>query len=77
MMHGKGVFDWPNKRRYEGNYVQEKKEGYGEFSWPDGKLYKGQWKDGLQHGTGILREANMTERAGIWNMGNFTGWSTT
>jgi hypothetical protein len=40
-MHGKGVFKWLDGRRYEGNYVNDKKEGQGEFYWPDGKKYIG------------------------------------
>jgi len=35
-----------NYRKYNGNYVNDKKEGYGEFYWPDGRIYKGYWKDG-------------------------------
>lgn len=40
-MHGKGTFTWPDNRKYVGDYVNDKKEGYGEFIWPDGKVYKG------------------------------------
>ena len=32
-MEGKGVFFWPDKRKYEGNYVADKKEGFGVFEW--------------------------------------------
>jgi hypothetical protein len=28
-------------RRYEGSYIDDKKEGYGVFYWPDGRMYKG------------------------------------
>lgn len=43
MMDGYGVFTWTDGRKYEGNYVRDKKEGYGCLYWPDGKIYKGQW----------------------------------
>lgn len=43
-MHGKGLFLWPDGRRYEGEYLADKKHGYGEFTWPDGRNYKGYWK---------------------------------
>ena len=46
-MDGKGIFEWPDKRRYEGHYVNEKKDGFGIFYWPDGRFYKGYWKDGV------------------------------
>jgi hypothetical protein len=45
-MHGNGVFTWPDGRRYEGSYVQDKKQGHGTFEWPDGKKYVGDWFDG-------------------------------
>jgi hypothetical protein len=45
-MHGKGVFKWPDGKNYDGEYVDDKKEGYGEFTWSDGRKYRGQWKNG-------------------------------
>lgn len=30
---GYGVFTWPDGRRYEGEYVDDKKEGNGVFFW--------------------------------------------
>lgn len=49
-MHGKGQFTWIDGKVYNGDYKDDKKEGFGEFKWPDGKIYRGQWKDGKQHG---------------------------
>ncbi len=45
-MHGWGVFVWEDGRRYEGEYVDDKKHGKGKFKWPDGRLYDGQWENG-------------------------------
>ena len=45
-MHGKGIFKWPDGRKYNGSYKDDKKHGYGEFFWPDGRFYKGYWVDG-------------------------------
>ena len=39
-MNGKGVFLWPDQRKYEGEYVMDKKHGYGVFTWPDRRCYK-------------------------------------
>lgn len=36
-MHGKGVFTWPEGRKYEGEYEFDKKHGYGVLTLPDGK----------------------------------------
>lgn len=40
-MHGVGLFTWPDGKKYNGKYVNDKKDGYGEFYWPEGKVYKG------------------------------------
>lgn len=45
-MHGKGNFTWSDGRKYEGNYVDDKKDGYGVFTWPDGRKYEGNWSNG-------------------------------
>lgn len=38
-MEGKGVFTWVDGRKYEGEYLDDKKHGYGKFIWPDGRIY--------------------------------------
>ena len=45
-MNGRGTFTWLDGKKYVGEYINDKKEGYGEFYWPDGRVYRGQWKDG-------------------------------
>ena len=37
-MDGKGVYTWKDGRKYEGEYKNDKKEGYGELTWPDSKI---------------------------------------
>jgi hypothetical protein len=32
-MDGEGKFTWPDGRIYEGEYKDDKKEGYGTFEW--------------------------------------------
>jgi hypothetical protein len=32
-MNGKGVFTWKDGRKYEGEYVDDKKQGKGTFEW--------------------------------------------
>jgi hypothetical protein len=32
-MHGHGIFTWSDGRKYEGAYIDDKKEGYGIFEW--------------------------------------------
>ena len=63
-MSGKGEFIWPDRRRYVGEYVDDKKEGYGVVYWVDGRQYEGMWKDGKQHGRGKYRN-----KSGVWRDG--------
>lgn len=43
MMNGRGIFTWADGRRYEGDYIDDKKQGLGVFLWPDGRKYEGEW----------------------------------
>ena len=74
-MDGKGIFTWPDGRRFEGEYKEDKKEGYGELEWNKGKKYKGNWKNGKQHGEGYFYSAkNLTWRKGLWDNGKRIKW---
>lgn len=35
-MNGRGLFTWPDGRKYDGDYIADLKEGNGFFVWPDG-----------------------------------------
>ena len=45
-MKGSGIFTWNDGRKYQGEYIDDKKEGHGIFFWPDGRKYEGGWKNG-------------------------------
>lgn len=40
-MHGTGVYQWRDGRKYEGEYRFDKKHGQGSYTWADGKMYIG------------------------------------
>jgi len=40
-MNGYGSFSWSNGNKYEGEFVNDKKNGKGKFTWPDGRIYDG------------------------------------
>lgn len=47
MKHGKGKWRstrGPQANIYEGDYVNDMKEGVGEFTWISGNIYKGEYK---------------------------------
>lgn len=74
-MDGKGEFIWPDKRKYIGEYRQDKKEGYGIFEWSDGRIYKGYWLNGKQHGEGeFFNPKDKGWKRGIWNDGKRVRW---
>lgn len=70
MMHGKGKTKWPDGKSYEGDYKNDKKDGYGTFRFLDHTWYQGEWANGRQHGKGTLFNAEGVPRVhGIWNKG--------
>ncbi len=73
-MHGKGVYTWPNGKKYVGDYKNDKKEGNGTYYWPDGREYSGPWKDGKQDGVGRFKSKNGTIRTGLWEKGKRVKW---
>ena len=74
-MNGKGVFIWADGRKYEGEYKNDKKEGFGEFEWVNGKKYRGYWKNGKQDGEGeFYFPSNQKWKKGIWKEGQRIKW---
>ena len=53
-MEGIGIFIWPDKKKYIGNYVNDMKSGFGIFYSTEGKRFEGFWKEGKQHGKGCI-----------------------
>lgn len=78
-MHGKGVYTWKDGRVYDGEYVEDKKNGYGVYRWADGRsnkltniftlVYEGQWENGKQHGQGIYHQPDGSQKSGLWSEG--------
>jgi hypothetical protein len=54
-MNGTGIFRWPDGRIYEGEFVNDLKQGKGRIMWPDGnKVYDGEWNNDHPHGIGVM-----------------------
>jgi Uncharacterized protein conserved in bacteria len=73
-MHGKGVYVWADGRKYEGEYVNDKKDGYGIYTWADGRKYQGYWSNGKQHGKGKYIATDGTIKWGVWEDGKRVKW---
>ncbi|KAJ4462388.1 putative Phosphatidylinositol 4-phosphate 5-kinase 4 [Paratrimastix pyriformis] len=57
VMHGHGIFVWPDGRRFEGNFNNGVMEGQGVLEWIEGpglQTYEGAFKENLFHGKGSL-----------------------
>ena len=64
-MNGYGIFVWPDKKKYYGNYINNLKEGFGFFYWNNEHKYEGFWKWGKQHKYGILT-GHKENKFGYW-----------
>jgi hypothetical protein len=63
-MHGKGTYVWPDGRKYQGDYINDKKDGHGYYEFGDGRRYDGQWLNGKMHGVGkIMSKEGEARRA--------------
>ena len=45
-MEGYGVFEWPDGRKYDGEWKNGKQHGVGVYTSASGKTKKGQWSEG-------------------------------
>ena len=74
-MHGRGIFEFPDGRCYDGEYADDKKHGHGTFYWPDGRKWEGPWVTGNQHGVGIQTTENGKKvKKGQWDNGKLISW---
>lgn len=73
-MHGQGVYVWKDGRKYEGEYLNDKKHGFGVYTWADGRKYEGNWANGKQHGQGKYILPDNTVKVGLWENGKRIRW---
>ena len=50
-----GEYLWDDRRKYIGDWKNNKMDGRGVFSWPDGRSYEGEYKDDKKHGIGHFK----------------------
>lgn len=43
--------------RYEGEWEENKMQGFGAYVWKDGSIYRGEWEDNAMHGCGVWMKA--------------------
>lgn len=72
LKHGKGRWQKGEGEQisvYEGDYVNDKKEGQGVFRWASGNLYEGEFKDDERHGKGTMVWTDGSKYEGDWFRG--------
>lgn len=50
----KGIYNWSDRRQYNGLWKENKMDGSGVFSWPDGRKYEGEYRDDKKEGYGTF-----------------------
>lgn len=74
-MSGHGIYLYSDGVRYDGEYVDDKKDGYGVYYWTDGRKYEGWWHKGKQHGLGqYVDSTKKTLKFGLWEHGKRVRW---
>lgn len=74
-MHGKGKFYWPDGKKFEGEFKEDKKDGYGEIQYTDGRIYRGFWSRNKENGKGeIFDPVQNAWRKGEWLKGKLVKW---
>ncbi|KAL2078190.1 hypothetical protein ACEWY4_025875 [Coilia grayii] len=70
--HGKGIIYYNQEVTswYEGDWVNNIREGWGVRCYPSGNIYEGQWKNDARHGTGRMRWLQLGQQySGSWENG--------
>jgi hypothetical protein len=74
-MQGHGIYVYADGVRYDGQYLNDKKEGYGMYYWTDGRKYEGWWHKGKQHGLGTYIDGSKKSvKYGLWEHGKRVKW---
>ena len=81
MKHGTGEQYWVGKckwagDKYNGDYVEGKRQGYGVYKYVNGDVYEGSWVNGMREGKGSLKQKGGYEYEGEWKHDQEHGYGT-
>jgi antitoxin component YwqK of YwqJK toxin-antitoxin module len=72
---GKGIYTWTSGERYEGNFKDDKFNGYGIEYYPSGKkLFEGNYKNGKFNGQGTYFWEDGSKYVGNFKNSKFNGY---
>lgn len=61
---------FPDGRRYEGEYINDRRHGFGEYTDENGIIYRGEWQSGVQHGICYMILPNGTYKKALFENGS-------
>ena len=65
-----GKIEWPDGKKYRGDWQDGQMSGKGIFEWADKKqFYNGMWKEGKPHGHGRFKNQKGDIIIGRWEKG--------
>ena len=73
-MNGYGIYIGADGQKYEGQFVNDKREGHGIFTWTDGQVYKGEFQNNHKHGRGVHFFQDGTKKIGQFENGKLLFW---
>ena len=65
--YGFGLHLWRSGSRYNGTWVQGKRQGFGRHVWLDGRSYTGRWLEDKRSGYGTHTYASRDSYSGNWS----------
>lgn len=71
---GYGTFTWPDGRKYEGQWENDKMHGFGTFVWISGSKYSGNYVEGKRVGAGFLQYWDGRTYEGEYLNGSLNGY---
>ncbi len=72
--YGVALFPEKGKARYNGQFVNQKPQGFGKAEYGDGSIYEGEWLNGKWHGQGTMTLASGTKLTGTWQDSRYMGY---
>ena len=79
--NGSGTYTWANNAnnqqdldRYEGDWANDRRDGFGVQYWRDSARYVGGWRNGTKSGTGVYHYADGERNEGEWANGELNGY---
>ena len=68
------MYNWANKKTYDGNWINGKMNGKGKFTYQDGSYYEGEFVNGKKNGYGIYKWDNDKYYEGKWKNDKQNGY---